>query len=132
MSKREITVLTDVSLITCIVQRGLADTIVKAAQEAGAQGATVYYARGEGVRERLGILALAVEVDKEVINVVVAKDQADRIFERMYIAGNLDTPGMGFIYLTPLEKAATYIPREIAEKLEIEETEAKTAATSER
>lgn len=132
MSKREITVLTDVSLITCIVQRGIADAIVKAAQEAGAQGATVYYARGEGVRERLGILALAVEVDKEVINVVVAKDQADRILERMYIAGNLDTPGMGFIYLTPLEKAATYIPREIAEKLEIEETEAKTAAMSER
>lgn len=130
MSKREITVLTDVSLITCIVQRGIADTIVKAAQEAGAQGATVYYARGEGVRERLGILALAVEVDKEIINVVVAKDQADRIFERMYIAGNLDTPGMGFIYLTPLEKAATYIPREIAEKLEIEETQAKTAGMS--
>ncbi len=102
MSKREITVLTDVSLITCIVQRGIADTIVKAAQEAGAQGATVYYARGEGVRERLGILALAVEVDKEVINVVVAKDQADRILERMYIAGNLDTPGMGLIFLTPL------------------------------
>ena len=131
MSKRDITVLTDVSLITCIVQRGIADIIVKAAQEAGAQGATVYYARGEGVRERLGILALAVEVDKEVINVVVAKDQADRILERMYIAGNLDTPGMGFIYLTPLEKAATYIPREIAERLETAETAAKTTAVSE-
>ena len=130
MSKREVTVLTDVSLITCIVQRGIADTIVKAAQEAGAQGATVHYARGEGVRERLGILALAIEVDKEVINVVVAKDQADRILERMYIAGNLDTPGMGFIYLTPLDKAATYIPREIAENLEKEEAGAKSAAVS--
>jgi len=130
MSKREITVLTDVSLITCIVQRGIADTIVRAAQEAGAQGATVYYARGEGVRERLGILALAVEVDKEVINVVVAKDQADRIFERMYIAGNLDTPGMGLIYLTPLDKAASYIPQEIVEKLEKEEAGAKSAAAS--
>lgn len=130
MSKREITVLTDVALITCIVQRGIADTIVKAAQEAGAQGATVHYARGEGVRERLGILALAVEVDKEVINVVVAKDQIDRIFERMYIAGNLDTPGMGLIYLTPLDKAATYIPQEIAEKLEKEEAGAKSAAVS--
>ncbi len=128
MSKREITVLTDVALITCIVQRGIADTIVRAAQEAGAQGATVHYARGEGVRERLGILALAVEVDKEVINIVVAKDQVDRIFERMYIAGNLDTPGMGLIYLTPLDKAATYIPQEIAEKLEKEEAGAKSAA----
>ncbi len=132
MSKREITVLTDVSLITCIVQRGIADTIVKAAQEAGAQSATVYYARGEGVRERLGILALAVEVDKEVINVVVAKDQADRILERMYIAGNLDTPGMGLIFLTPLEKAATYIPREIAEKLERDESGAKSVAVGDQ
>ena len=132
MSKRGITVLTDVSLITCIVQRGIADTIVKAAQEAGAQGATVYYARGEGVRERLGILALAVEVDKEVINVVVAKDQADRILERMYIAGDLDTPGMGLIFLTPLEKAATYIPREISEKLERDEAGAKSASESDQ
>ncbi len=46
MSKREITVLTDVSLITCIVQRGIADKIVTAAKEAGATGATIYYARG--------------------------------------------------------------------------------------
>ena len=117
MSKKEIIVLTEVSLITCIVQRGLADNIVHAAQEAGAQGATVFYARGGGVRERLGILGLAVEVEKEVINIVVADDQVDKVFERMYIAGNLDTPGMGFIYVTPLEKAGTYIPQDIAEKL---------------
>ena len=117
MSKNEIIVLTDVSLITCIVQRGLADTIVTAAQDAGALGATIFYARGGGVRERLGILGLAVEVEKEVINIVVANDQVDKIFERMYVTGNLDTPGMGFIYVTPLEKAGTFIPQDIAEKL---------------
>lgn len=117
MNKNEIIVLTDVALITCIVQRGMADAIVAAAQEAGAQGATIFYARGEGVRERLGILGLAVEVEKEVINIMVATDQVDRVFERIYLAGNLDTPGMGLIYVTPLEKAATHIPREIAERL---------------
>ena len=118
MSKREITVLTDVSMITCMVQRGIADKIVAAAQEAGATGATIYYARGEGVRERLGILALAVEAEKEVIIIAVADDQADHIFERMYIAGELDTPGMGFMYMTRLDKAATHIPRELLEKIE--------------
>jgi len=116
MNKKDIIVLTDVSLITCIVQRGLADDIVKAAQATGAHGATIYYARGGGVRERLGLLGLAVEVEKEVINIIVASDEVDRIFERMYVAGQLDTPGMGFMYVTPLEKAATYIPQEIAEK----------------
>ena len=113
----EIVVLTDVALITCVLQHGNADVVVKAAQDAGAQGATVFHARGTGVRERLGILGVAVEAEKEVINIVVAADQVDRIFERMYVAANMDTPGMGFMYVTPLEKAATYVPHEIAEKL---------------
>ncbi len=87
-----------------------------AAREAGAQGATVHFARGMGVRERLGILGVAVEVEKEVIDIVVSKEQVDRVFERMYLAGNLDTPGMGIMYITPLEKAATYIPPDVLEK----------------
>lgn len=117
MSKREITILTDVALITCVVQRGAADDIIQATQEVGAQGATVYYAKGGGVRERLGVLGLAIEVEKEVINIIVATNQIDRIFEKMYIAGKLDTPGMGIMYVTHLDKAATYIPDEIADKL---------------
>ena len=104
-------------LITCIVQRGVADAIIRAARDAGAQGATVPYAKGSGVRERLGILGVAIEVEKEVINIVVAADQVDRIFEKMYLAGKLDTPPMGFIYITPLEKAATYIPPSVVERL---------------
>ena len=35
----------------------------------------------------------------------------------MYLAGNMDTPGMGFMWVTPLEKAATFIPPEIVERL---------------
>ena len=120
MSKNTITVLTDVSLITCIVQRGYGDDIVDAAQGAGAQGATIYYARGAGERERLGVLGIAVEVEKAVINVVVANDQIDHVFAAMSLAGQLDTPGRGLMYVTPLDKAATYIPRDILKKLEAE------------
>lgn len=116
-TKKEMIVLTDLSLITCIVQRGVAENVVRAAQQSGAQGATVYFARGTGVRERLGLLGLAVEVEKEVINIIVANDYVDRVFERMYAAGKLDTPGMGFMYVTTLEKAATFIPLEMASKL---------------
>lgn len=117
MSQREMIVLTDASLITCVLQKGLADEVVKAAQEAGAQGATIYYGRGTGVRERLGILGLTIEAEKEVITIMVANDQLDRIFEKMYLAGKMDTPGMGFMYVTQLEKAATYIPEDMIEKL---------------
>ena len=75
MDTRKIVVLEDVALITCIVQRGVADAIVQAARDAGAQGATVHYAKGMGIRERLGILGVAVEVQKEVIQVVASSEQ---------------------------------------------------------
>ena len=113
MDTRKIVVLEDVALITCIVQRGVADAIVQAARDAGAQGATVHYAKGMGIRERLGILGVAVEVQKEVIQVVASSEQVDRVFEKMYLAGNLDTPGMGIIFMNHLDRAATYIPPEV-------------------
>ena len=117
MSQRELVVMTDASLITCVVQRGKADVIVSAARGAGVQGATIYYARGTGVRERLGILGLTVEAEKEVVTIIVANDQLDHIFEKIYLAGEIDTPGMGVIYVTQLEKVATYVPDELLQKL---------------
>ena len=120
MAKRQITSLTEVTLITCIVQRGLANKMVEAAREVGAQGATVHFAKGTGIRERLGILGAAVEVEKEVINIIVSTEQLDLVFEKMYVEGNLDTPGMGIMYVTPLEKAATYIPPAVIKKLQEE------------
>jgi len=76
-----------------------------------------------GVRERLGILGVAVEVEKEVIDIVVSKEQVERVFERMYLAGNLDTPGMGIMYITSLEKAATYIPPDVLDKFSSDKDE---------
>jgi len=118
MGQRELIVMTDASLITCVVQRGKADAIVSAARGAGVQGATIYYGRGTGVRERLGLLGLTVEAEKEIITIIVANDQLDHIFEKIYLAGEIDTPGMGVIYVTKLDKIATYVPDEILQKLE--------------
>lgn len=113
----ELVVLTDVVLITAIVQRGSAEAVVQAARRAGAQGATIFYARGTGVRQKhLGILGITVSAEKEVLYIVSPADQADRIFEKIYVAANMDTPGMGMIYMTPLEKMATYVPPEVVER----------------
>ncbi|MDA1371665.1 MAG: P-II family nitrogen regulator [Proteobacteria bacterium] len=117
MSSRDFTVLVDVSMITCIVQRGKANEVVQAAQDAGAQGATIYYGYGSGVRERLGLLGLAVDVNKEIITTLVADNQVELVMERMYCVGELDVPGGGMIYVTKLEKAATYIPEEIVNRI---------------
>ena len=113
----EFIILTDAVLITCIVQRGAAEAVVDAALKVGAQGATIFYARGTGVRQRhLGVLGVTVNAEKEVIYIVAPSEQADLIFERAYLAGQLDTPGMGMIYMTPLEKMATYVPPAVLER----------------
>jgi nitrogen regulatory protein PII len=116
MAKRKVTNLTEVALITCVVQKGLADTINNSLLEVGVQGSTVHMGMGTGVRERLGVLGVAVDVEREVISVMVPVDQTDRIFERIFLAGRLDTPGMGYIYVTPLIQAATYIPPNLLNK----------------
>ena len=115
MAKRKVTNLTDVAQITCVVQKGMADTINQSLLDAGIQGATVHAGVGTGIRERMGFLGVAVEVEREIVSVLVSKDQTDRIFERMYLAGRLDTPGMGYIFVTPLVQAATYIPAHLLE-----------------
>ena len=119
MSDHDITYLTDVSLLTCVVQSGLSEVILKAARDVGAMaGAISHHARGIGVRERLGILGVAVETEKEVISILVSSEQRDLVYDTLYRAANLDVPGRGFIYLTPLEKASTYIPKSMLEPLE--------------
>jgi nitrogen regulatory protein P-II 1 len=111
------TYLTDVAMITCVVQTGDADVIVKAAREAGATGALVYHGKGIGIRERLGILGIAVDAAKDVISVLVSSEQTDIVANNIFKAGQFDTPGRGFLYITPLEKIATYIPEAVKERL---------------
>jgi nitrogen regulatory protein PII len=111
----ELIILTGVTLLTAVVQRGTADMVVRVAMEAGAQGATVFHAHGSGIRQkRLGILGLTVDTAKEIIYIVVPNEQADHIFERVFVAAKMDTPGMGILWLTRLEKMATHIPTDVA------------------
>jgi nitrogen regulatory protein PII len=106
-------ILVDVHLITCVIQRGRADQVVKAAMASGAEGATIHYARGTGARQRMGILSMAINAEKEVITVAVSGEQRSSVFDAMSLAAELDTPGMGFMYITPVEQAATFIPADI-------------------
>jgi nitrogen regulatory protein PII len=85
---------------------------VNAAIIAGAPAATIYYARGTGIREKLGFLKIFITPEKEVIEIVVPKEQADEILNTMVDAGELDVPGMGFIYTIPVKRAL--LPRSVS------------------
>ena len=113
MNERSITYLSDAFLITCVLQKDLADDVLLAAKNIGAQGATISYARGTGIRERMGLLGVTVDEKKEVIRIIVSEEQSNLVFEAMYLAGKLDTPGMGIMYMVRLDRVATYVPATI-------------------
>ncbi|MEQ1877867.1 MAG: P-II family nitrogen regulator [Bdellovibrionia bacterium] len=93
-------------LITCVLQRGKADKVVKAALDAGAGGATVFFGRGMGLRERLGLLGLAIVPEKEVIMIVSKQTETHKIFDAIVKAAHLNTPGMGIAYVIPIHAVA--------------------------
>ena len=117
MAGTNVTYLSEANLITCVLQTGLAENVLDAAKNCGAQGATISYARGTGIRERMGLLGVTIDEQKEVIRIIVSEEQADRVFEAMYLAGGLDTPGKGIMFMTKLERVATYIPESVLKEI---------------
>jgi len=97
---------THTHLITCVVQRGNGDAISKAAIKARAGGATTFFARGTGTRERLGLLGLAIVPEKEVVMILCKKEESSRIFDVVAAAGKLDVPGMGIAFITPIMRVS--------------------------
>ena len=103
-------------LIAAVVQRGkAADAPVQAALKAGAPAATVFFGPGQGIRERLGLLGLAVQPEKEVILIVIDERLLDRVREAMVKAGHLDQPGVGFAFVTAVERAVGLLDLEGAQ-----------------
>ena len=99
----------DLNLITCIVQRGRAEKVVDAALKAGAPGATYYYGRGTGVRQKLGVISKLIVPEKEIILIVTKVSQTDSVFDAVIKAGKLDKKGQGFAYIHKIDRAVGFL-----------------------
>ncbi len=97
----------DLTALVHTTDRGTAEPIAHAAIRAGAQGATISYVRGYGLRDRLGLLRITKRHEKELITVVVDEFDLDAVFQAMTQAGRVEQPGRGFIYQLPVSKGLT-------------------------
>ena len=118
MSEFQPTYLTGAVLITCVVEQGRGDVVIRAAREVGAAGAIVHQAHGVGVRERLGVLAIALEAEKDMVSFLVAEDFEDLTIQHVYAAAGLDRPGAGMIHAIHLDRIATYVSEDARRRLE--------------
>lgn len=102
---------TQLESITCIIQKGEADKLIKAAQDAGAEGATIFYARGTGVREKLGLLGNFIQPEKEVVIIVSKAENTNKIFDAIVDSARLDLPGKGFAFVQKVERAIGFVTK---------------------
>ena len=117
MSEQNITVLSDVVLVTCVVESGKGEAVVKAARDVGASGALIHSQHGVGIRERIGLLGIAVDAEKDVVTMLVGSDQAELVARTIFSAVKLGRPGAGYLHLTPLDAAATYVSADMHARL---------------
>ncbi|MDH3359773.1 MAG: P-II family nitrogen regulator [Desulfobulbaceae bacterium] len=99
-------------LITCIVQRGKADKVVAAAMAAGAQGATISFGRGTGVRERLGLMGLLIRPEKEIIYIVTSQSESQKVMDAVVKAARLNDKGQGFAFLHDVDSAIGFVEQQ--------------------
>ena len=116
----DIIYLTDLALITCVVDKDRSEAVLLAGRDVGARGSLVHTVNGWGIRERLGIWGVAVETERDVIEFLVSTDQQDLVFEAIYQVAELDAPGRGFMFASPVEKAATYVPEALRKQFGVD------------
>lgn len=97
------------NLITCIVQRGEADRVVDSAVAAGAEGATIYYGRGRGVREKLGFFGKLIKPEKEIILIITKGSQTEAVFQAVVDKARLTQEGNGFAFLHRIDRAVGFL-----------------------
>lgn len=94
------------NLVTCVVQRGFANAVAKAAMDAGAKGATILPARGMGMGQMLAHLGHAIVPQKEVVTIVCLSNATKHIYEAVTKAGKMDQMGQGIAYTIPIAEVA--------------------------
>jgi nitrogen regulatory protein P-II 1 len=78
----------------------------RAAGKGGRPGERVHQGRSSrGHREKLGLLGLAIQPEKEIIIIVLEAWLIPQVMPAMVKAGKLDQPGIGFVFVVSVDYA---------------------------
>ena len=101
-------------LITCILPRGAAlDALRKLKDEKGIMAASANSARGMGKLTPLAHRGVGGETEKDILNVLVAADRADELFEYLYDVARINRPHGGIIFMTRLGRTTPFVLPEL-------------------
>ncbi len=93
-------------LIITIVNKNTCEKIIRASKKAGAEGGTIIYGRGTGIRETKTLLGIPIEPEKEIVLTIVSQNITETVQQAIIEAGKLDKPGAGISFVVELKKVA--------------------------
>lgn len=93
----------DPKLITCILPKGKAKLIQEGlVADHGIYAANFHRGRGVGRFSPITRRGIGEQQEKEILEVCVAGDRADELFEYIFFAGEMDRPHGGILYMISL------------------------------
>ena len=99
MEKRE-----NLNALFILINAGHAAEIVELARSAGAAGATILSARGEGKHHEM-FMGITLDTEKEIIVSIVDKLTAGKVMEVIKEKAGVNTPAHGVCFTMPIDKA---------------------------
>lgn len=94
----EVPVQRGLASVTCTVQHGRGNNIVQSVLGLGAPMPVVTAGTGTGLRDRLGIIRIALPAEKDVVHAIVSAHEVKEILASLADAARVGQLGAGFVY----------------------------------
>ncbi|MDO5718014.1 MAG: P-II family nitrogen regulator [Tissierellia bacterium] len=88
-----------------IVENGKGELVVEAAQAAGAKGATIIHGRGSGIHEKGNIFGLVIEPEKEIVLMLIKREDVDKVTGSIREKIDIEKPGQGILFVMDVNRA---------------------------
>lgn len=70
----------------------------------GAEGGTILFGRGTGIREQAKLFSIQIEPEKELVLTLMDRDKTENVLEAILIDAQLNKPGKGIAFVLPVER----------------------------
>jgi nitrogen regulatory protein PII len=91
-------------VIYVVVDKGKAEDVMNAANQAGARGGTIMNGRGAGIHEVQKFFSIEIEPEKEVVFIIVKTAIKDAIIASIRSHLHIDEPGKGIIFVVDINE----------------------------
>lgn len=91
--------------IFTIVDKGKGETVMDAANKAGAKGGTIINARGSGIHETEILFSMPIEPEKEIVMILAKNQLVNDIVSSIREELKIDEPGKGIMFILDVNKS---------------------------